>query len=253
MQLTNNVKAIIRAVIRRFGYYPVAEEKERNIGKTELLKNFFTCIKKVGFVPAHIVDVGANHGTWTREALKYFPNSYFTLLEPQAWFENDITDILSEKIRFFGVGAGSQAGNFKFTIANRDDSCTFRYSEQEAVAKDLKQIDVPVVTLDDLLADDSFPPPDIIKVDAEGLDLEVIKGAKSHWGKVEIFMVEASVMNKYFANNCKEILFLMDEAGYRLFDITDLNRTPTLNALWLVEFVFIKKNGIIDNAITSYN
>jgi hypothetical protein len=35
--------------------------------------------------------------------------------------------------------------------------------------------------------------------------------------------------------------------GYRLFDISDLNRPFQPRVLWLVELVFIKNNGIIDS------
>jgi hypothetical protein len=41
----------------------------------------------------------------------------------------------------------------------------------------------------------------------------------------------------------------MNEKGYRLFEITDINRPFQLQVLWLAELVFVKKNGIID----SYN
>jgi hypothetical protein len=34
------------------------------------------------------------------------------------------------------------------------------------------------------------------KIDAEGLDLEVLKGASNYFGKTEIFMVEAGVYHR---------------------------------------------------------
>jgi hypothetical protein len=34
------------------------------------------------------------------------------------------------------------------------------------------------------------------KIDAEGLDLEVLKGASNYFGKTEIFMVEAGVLSQ---------------------------------------------------------
>lgn len=39
----------------------------------------------------------------------------------------------------------------------------------------------------------------------------------------------------------------MDAYGYKLFDITDLNRPWSNNVLWLVELVFVLKNGTIDS------
>jgi len=45
------------------------------------LDSFFSLLKERGFAPKHIMDIGANHGNWTRTALKYFPDAYYTLVE----------------------------------------------------------------------------------------------------------------------------------------------------------------------------
>jgi len=217
---------------------------EKNI----LQANFYDTIKKMGFTPKHIVDVGANHGTWTREAMRHFPNAYYTMLDPQEWLRKSFQDILANpKVMFHPVGAGEKEGSFKFTIVDRDDSSSFRYSEEEAKASGFEQIEIPVVTLNNLLSDQNLPDPDIIKIDAEGLDIEVLKGASNFFGKTEIFMVEAGVVAKVFDNSFLKMINFMDQSGYRLFEITDMNRPFSPNVLWLVELVFVKKGGFIDS------
>ncbi len=225
-----------------------------DIDKDFLLNNFYKSLISIGFTVRHIVDIGANHGTWTRKALKYFPDAYYTLLEPQNWMKEDVQDLLAEnsKISFYGVGAGEREGSFKFTLVERDDSCSFRFSEEEAALNGYKQIEIPVVTLNALLQDSVIPIPDIIKIDAEGLDIEVVKGASNFYGKTEIFMVEAGVMVPELRNSVLNIINFMDDIGYKLYDITDINRTIKDNALWLVELVFVRKNGIIDRSINTY-
>ncbi len=132
--------------------------------KDYLLFNFYDTLKKMGFTPHHIVDVGANHGTWTREALRYFPEAYYTLLEPQNWLKKSFQDILdaNHKVQFFPVGAGEKEGSFQFTIVDRDDSCSFRYSQEEAKVAGFEQIEISVVTLNGLLSNSEWPIPDII-------------------------------------------------------------------------------------------
>ncbi|WNM20245.1 FkbM family methyltransferase [Flavobacterium capsici] len=223
-------------------------------GKNLLLQTLFTNIKSMGFFPNHIVDIGANHGTWTREVLTYFPDAQYTLLEPQERLKASLQDLLdsNSKITFHPVGAGSENGSFKFTIVDRDDSCSFRYSEKEAIENGFEQYDVQVVTLNELIKSNGLPIPDIIKIDAEGLDIEVLKGANDFFGKTEMFMVEAGIVNKSFDNSFLKLINYMDENGYRLFEITDLNRPFELNVLWLVELAFVKKNGIIDSYQISF-
>lgn len=235
-------------VAKRLGYVQ-NERQGAPINKNTLLDRFYSNLKELGFVPKHIVDVGANHGTWTREALRHFPNSKFTLLEPQYWMRESLEDLLTtnSKIKFHAVGAGKKSGTFKFTIVNRDDSCSFRYSEEEAKAKGFQQIEIPVVTLNELLLNTDIP--EIIKIDAEGLDLEVLEGADNFFGKTEIFLVEAAVMSNKLENNLQKVVNFMDQKGYQLFDITDLNRPFKPEVLWLTELVFVLKKGEIDTKV----
>ena len=89
----------------------------------------FLALKNRGFDPKHIIDVGANHGFWSRTALKYFPDSYYTLIEPQDWLKKDAQDILSRgKAQWISAGAADKPGTMPFCIADRDNSCSFAYS-----------------------------------------------------------------------------------------------------------------------------
>lgn len=238
---------VIHPIATRLGY---SQNLQQNtFSKNNLLDTFYLILKDIGFNPQHIVDIGANHGTWTREALLFFPNAQYSLLEPQYWLKESMEDLLkaNSKITFYPVGAGKETGTFKFTILDRDDSCSFMYSEEEAKSRGYKQIDLPIVTLNDLAKEKNLPTPDIIKIDAEGLDLDVLDGASSFFGKTEIFMIEASVVNKLYENDVLKVLNYMDSKGYRFFEITDLNRPFPKQVLWLVEMAFVKKGGMVDS------
>lgn len=244
-------KQLIKALdslMPKLGYRREVPQK-LNFKKENLLETLFENIKTMGFSPKHIIDVGANHGAWTRETLKHFPNAYYTLLEPQKWLQTSFQDLLNtnSKIEVHAVGAGAETGSFLFTLVNRDDSCSFRYTKEEAEKEGFKQIEIPVVTLNKLVSKmPNVPVPDLIKIDAEGLDIEVLKGADTLFGKTEVFMVEASVNCKMFDNSVMNMINFMDQKGYTLFEITDLNRPFVPNVLWLVELVFVKKGGVLD-------
>jgi FkbM family methyltransferase len=242
---------LIHPIATKMGYSKNNTIQNNKFDKNNLLSILFNNLKTIGFTPKHIMDIGANHGTWTREVLTHFPDAYYTLLEPQHWLKKSFQDILNAnaKVQFYPVGAGEREGSFQFTILDRDDSCSFRYTPEEAKAAGFEQIEIPVVTLNGFLAESKLPIPDIIKIDAEGLDIEVLKGASNFFGKTEIFMVEVAVFNKSFDNSFLKMINFMNEKGYRLFEITDINRPFQLQVLWLAELVFVKKNGIID----SYN
>lgn len=251
------VQKIFAPIANKFGFEQMQKisTSEKITGKDDLLLNFFSILKSVGFNPKHIMDVGANKGSWTRIILNIFPDAHYTLIEPQEWLKRDFQDILDifSKVKFYPVGAGNINGRLKLTTNERDDSFSFRFTEEEAKQLNREQIEVDVVTLSDLVKKEKLLVPDLIKIDAEGLDLEVLEGSQEFYGKTEVILVEAGVLNKVFNNNALAVIGYMDKIGYRLFDITDLNRTQKHNALWLVELAFVLKDGLVDKAINSYN
>lgn len=226
----------------------VANERPTSNSKNELIGNAFLVLKNAGFQPKHILDIGANHGTWSREVYQYFQSSNYTLIEPQERLKDSFKDLLQNpQFMYLPIGVGSSAGFFNLTLTERDDSCNFRLSEEEAQQKGLTQIKVEVDTVDNVVAKSPFGIPDLVKIDAEGIDLEVLKGARTILGKTEVVLIEAGVMSPTFENTVKKVIDAMDEYGYKLFDITDLNRPFKNKVLWLVEMMFVVKGGSIDS------
>jgi len=218
-------------------------------GKNNLLTNFYSILKSQDFSPKCIYDIGAHKGTWTFECMNNFPNANYILFEPQPNLRPEIEMQLKGKNNYtlFSVGVGNNDGHLLFTYQDRDDSCTFNMSESEANKKGFKQLKTPIVKLDSFIKQENLLKPDILKIDAEGIDLEVLDGAAELLKtSVEVVLVEVGVLNGHFHNNALNVLNYMDKANFKLFDITDLNRPFKNNVLWLCEFVFIKKNGILD-------
>jgi len=252
--IKKKMKKLFKKLFQKTGFIIVNKNSKALVKNTPIpLNNFFTMLKEFNFEPKHIVDVGANHGKWTRNALRFFPTVSITMVEPQHWLKESIIDVLNsnDKVKLFPYGAGEEEGTFNFTIMDIDVSSSFKYTEAEAKAKGYKQIQLPIITLNKLLSDNTLPTPDILKIDAEGIDLQVLKGASDHIGKIEVILIEAGVVNKSFDNSFLKTINYMDENGYRLFDITELNRPYQPRVLWLVELVFVKKNGIIDSKVIS--
>jgi len=214
---------------------------------------FFDCLVRIGFQPKHIVDVGANRGGWTRTALRYFPDAYYSLFEPQQKMEKEVADLLGKpKVKFYCMGAGPVSSTMKLSTHQRDDSFSFALDEAQAAAQGRGQIEARVVALDDFLPGEGLPQPNILKIDAEGWDLEVLKGAEKTAASADIVLMEAAVMNKIFSNRIDVVINEMARRGFVVFDITDLNRTGTQNALWLVELAFVKQGGFLEQAIQKY-
>jgi FkbM family methyltransferase len=243
------MKRLLQAALGKFGFRLTRLANTPKDGLT----CFFEAIQKAGFAPRHIVDVGTNHGFWTRSALRFFPEAHYTLVEPQDHLRAHVQDLIARghKIRWVNAAVGDQPGILPFTIASRDDSSTLALSENAAQASGAQQVPMQVTTLNELVASGSAPPPDLVKIDAEGFDLKVLAGASNLMGKTDIFLTEAMVCGPY-ENSVLGVVQHMASAGYRLIDITDLNRSPKHGVLWLCELAFLRRGSPLLDQADSY-
>jgi FkbM family methyltransferase len=246
------VKRLIHSILAKLGYRIVRIEDGPR--PSEGLDPFFALLARMGFAPKHVLDVGANRGLWTREALKFFPEARYTLVEPQDHLKTHVQDLLdgSRKIQWINAGASDRAGTLALTIAASDGSSTFVMTAEQARAGGMQQTAVPVKTLNEIAAAAGGGLPDMVKIDAEGLDLKVLAGASELLGKTDVFLVEAMVCAGY-ENSAARVIEFMAGADYRLVDITDMNRSPKHRVLWVCELAFLRNGcGLFDSA-TSYD
>ena len=234
------LKRGIQKVLSTFGYRLVPLASLPVFG----LERFFPLIRNSGFRPRNVWDVGANHGNWTRAAIGFFPDAEYTLIEPQDDLKKHVEDLIRHgyKIRWINSGAGDRPGMLPLYVATIDHSSSFLDSPrimQEAV----RSIETPMRTLNEIRATLSLPVPEMLKIDAEGLDLRVLEGAADLLGRTEIVLAEGSIGQLDFENTARALLEAMDDYGYRLIDITDVLRSPNHDALWLCEFAFLLKSS----------
>lgn len=253
MDKRDHMKKIIRKIlliilfpiINRLGF--VRPYKQNATDKNFLLNNLITILKNNNYHPKLIIDIGANHGTWSRVWKQAYPEAKIILIEPQHWLKLSFDDLLDSHTVYMPIGAGKENGSFIFTInSDRDDSSTFSLSADEALARGYKQIEIPVKTLNTIVEENGNTIPDIVKIDAEGIDIDVLDGASNLFEITEIFLVEASINSTFKQTELTAVVDYMDKKGYRVFEITDINRPFSNNVLWLVELVFVRRGGFID-------
>jgi hypothetical protein len=85
--------------------------------------------------------------------------------------------------------------------------------------------EVPLTTLDSLLAQREWKPPFGLKIDTEGYEREVVRGATRVLEQCEFVLAEVSVASR-FEGDCSaaEFIALMRGAGLELVDLLDAAR-----------------------------
>jgi len=208
----------------------------------------FEQIAKKGFNPTHIIDVGAHKGGWSRDAHEVFPKCAFTLIEPQIEMKPYLDRFcsLAKSARWHLAGAGATQGELPLTITPDAAGSSFVYPEHAAKEAGLERRLVPVVTLDAICEQSTQAVPEIVKIDAEGFDLEVMRGSQNLIGVTELFFLEVPLFDYWPTDlSFHTAISFMREHGYEPYDITDLNRRPSDWALALAEIAFAKRAGVL--------
>jgi FkbM family methyltransferase len=251
------IRKLIQSAVGKFGYRlvrkePAVKEPQPAPEPTVGLKPFLGLLQRYGFNPKHIVDVGANRGTWTRKAVEFFPNAQYTLIEPQDGLKTYIQDLVDTgtKIKWINAGISDVSGTLPLTVSHRDDSSTFMARPENCNAP---KILVPVRTLNEIASFPDSPMPEMVKIDAEGFDLKVLAGASQLFGKTEVFFVEVVISENHpYDNTISRVISRMELAGYHAVDITDINRSPKFGVLWLCELAFLRNGSPLFDSVSSY-
>lgn len=250
------IKELAKSMLQKLGFEgegPRRAERHTEVARPLAgVEIFFQAWKNSGRSPGFIIDVGANHGDWTRSARAFFPDAKFVLVEPQKDLAKYSQDLIALKnVRWLTAGISDQEGTMMLSLPGRDDSATFSLSVEEAQRAGIPQEAVPVTTLDSIVGQEGRIP-EIVKIDAEGFDLRALRGASSLLGNTEVFLVECGVCCRAIENSVQAVCAFMDEKGYRVFDISDIIRSPKNHILWLAELVFVSKTSRVWDEYNSF-
>lgn len=142
-----------------------------------------------GFSPKIIVDVGAFEGNWTCLAKQIWPAAHLVMIEPNLAKKALLLEIatkLDAKLYFDLLGAESGL-EVQFSVMESGSSIM---SERSAVPRTVETRHLR--TLDCLLRD--IEPPGLLKIDAQGYEVQILKGASEVLPKFEAVLLEIAVI-----------------------------------------------------------
>tara|TARA_Y100000361_G_scaffold118134_1_gene109422 strand:- start:11153 stop:12805 length:1653 start_codon:yes stop_codon:yes gene_type:complete len=205
-----------------------------------------TNIKNLGYEFKNILDIGAYKGDWTKIMKTVFPNSSYTLIEPNKHAEIIELEQNDPNVSLFHNALSDKVDTAIWYSQNSTGDSIFK--ERTACFDNCNTNSIQTTTLDILFLDKiKF---DFIKIDTQGAEINILKGGKQLIQNTDFILIELPFIGQYNENVPDFISHIqfMDSIGFHPYDI--LEQHVIANVLIQVDILFVRKNHPICNVIS---
>ena len=189
-----------------------------------------------------LFDVGANEGNFSADLLAAFPDAFVYSFEPHGRTFERLSKRLGNRCRVFNSGLGDTVGSMKLYDVGDHEEGTSHASLYSDVIIDLhhrpvEAVDVEIKILDDVVEELGVERIDFLKIDTEGHELAVLKGAARLFKENRIGIIHFEFNDMNVVSHCfmRDFRHLLE--GYRLFrllpnSLLELSDMPAMTEIF---------------------
>ncbi|MDF5731188.1 MAG: FkbM family methyltransferase [Rhizonema sp. PD38] len=200
-------------------------------------------LSSVGFHPKQIFDVGAYQGDFAKSCLSQWPKTKVACFEA---LEHKVTQLKhfashNPSISVFPILVGAQAcENVRLHESETASSILVEQLPQNFPVKFY-----PMRTVDQICQEHfEGHSPDFLKLDVQGYELEVLKGAEKSLPQMQAILAEVNLLDIHQnVPLLSEIIAWLDRRGWVAYDICGLTRRPLDRALWQADLLFVPRDS----------
>ncbi|GCA80679.1 MAG: FkbM family methyltransferase [Microcystis aeruginosa LG13-03] len=187
-----------------------------------------------------IIDVGANEGQFAFMARYSWPNAQIDCFEPDpsAFYGLKKNHGSDQRISFHNCALGSQQTELSLNLGETSAQNSIL---QEKGKNGQGTIIVPVETLDRIYS--SLPSGvTLLKIDVQGYELEVLKGAKNLLSQIKFVLLEISLADLFEGGVEIDVIWqFIRNNGYKYHSIIDQYRDPKTQRILQMDVIFERK------------
>lgn len=202
-------------------------------------------LRAAGFNPKAILDVGASYGLFADEAWLLWPDAEIHCFEPEPEYVEQLSRRAASdpRLKVCGALVGATANPEQSYFHLMGGSTVLE--ENTDCPEDLTTTCGPprksrMVTLDTYCAEHGVRP-EFLKIDVQGYELEVLKGAAGMLESVEVILTEVNHTELYKGVPlAADLIGWIARRGFALHDICNFMRRPRDRVLWQTDMIFVR-------------
>ncbi len=202
-------------------------------------------VRSAGFVPKTAIDVGASFGTFTVVFRRVFPESDVVMVEPLAECHGHLEALTNAApvVRLVPLAVAGAPGPLTINVhADLMGSSLYLEAEETDVNGAPRQVEA--TTLDALAASTPLEPPVLLKIDVQGAELDVLRGAGQVLDATEVVLLEASLFRTFRGGPLlHQVVEYLAARGFVVYDVAGLQYRPLDGALSQVDLAFVRDDS----------
>lgn len=187
-----------------------------------------------------IIDVGANEGQFAFMARYCWPLAQIDCYEPDPSAYSKLMNLYKNdpKIQVNNYAIGSISGTLKLNLGQVSATNSFLVEKNKPSCG---SIEVGVKTLNEIYYQQNLEN-SLLKIDVQGYELEVLKGASEILGQISFVLVEISLAEIFEGGpSIIDIWQLLTNYGYVYYRIIDQYREPETERIVQMDILFYRK------------
>ena len=220
----------------------------------EYTHEFFQFLEAKGFKCDIAFDIGAFKGNWTRELLKVYPAAQVFMFEPLHEMKELLDRFCTSHTgaRWFPIALGSKTGTADFIVKPTPSGSYCLPEAPGSISKSFQHRLVETWRLDDFMKAKNLDSPQLVKMDTQGFELEILKGAARLLAHTEVFILEVSLYRFLGPHHplFGEVMSFMEQHGYMLYDIISFHRRSVDHALGQLDACFVKNDSPLKDRVS---